>query len=212
MKKAPVSLGEPGLSAILSRMSTQGAIFDFMKTLKPEEESGYIPANANQIALQTGFDRDKVNKTLFNLSHTHKIELVRGPNGRDIIGYRVLDATERPARRQPVLSRPAPVTVTHARPGRARTTSTPALDAYAMAKERFEAMRADFGELVEATFNENQYAEEGLRVKTRLDIMEARVVELQEELAEAERDLKYLRGKKQGEIAEAVARDQMAPA
>lgn len=192
-------------------MSTQGAIFDFMKTLKPEEGDGYVPANANQIALQTGFDRDKVNKTLFNLSHTGKIELVRGPNGRDIIGYRVLDASERPARRQPVLSRPAPVTVAHPRPGRARTTSTPALDAYALAKERFEGMRADFGELVEATFNTNPYAEEGLRVKERLDIMEARVVELQEELAEAERDLKYLRGKKQTEIAEAVARDQMAP-
>jgi biotin operon repressor len=193
-------------------MSAQGEVTEFLRAMKPEGDT--LPVTPNQIALQTGISREQVNKTLYNLKAHDRIELLRGPNGREIVGLKVIDLEPRQrggARPRTGASTPKRERVRYTEPVvldgvSRRTTSirTPALDEYGRAKSRFEAMRSDFGELVEATFRENPYAEEGLRLKERLASVEAQFSEVRREKDEVERDYKSLRARRHTEIAEAA--------
>jgi hypothetical protein len=186
----------------------QGDIAEYLRRFSPDAQ-GYIPLTPDQMAAQTGYARVKVNKSLFNLMSRGRIELIRGPNGRAIIGYRNLDAPDRRRRSNGTTPTPervrlaTPVVVPPAQP-RPRGIMTPALDEYTRAKGRFNQLVNELGPLVEARFEENRYAEEGLRLRDRLNLIEPQFGQLRRELDEANRDLRVLRGRKQAEMTEAA--------
>lgn len=191
-------------------MSAQGEVTEFLRAMKPKGDT--LPITPNQIAIQTGISREQVNKTLYNLSARSRVELLRGDNGREIVGLKVLDLEPRQrggARKQnggvervrysdPVESQGGPA--------RRLSLRTPALDEYARAKSRFDSIKADLGELVDATFRENPYAEEGLRLRERLANIEQQLIEVRHEKDEVERDYRSLRARKMADIAAEVER------
>lgn len=190
-------------------MSAQGEITDFLRTLV-SEDGKFVPMTPNQIALQTGISRQQVNKTLYNLASRSRIELQRGANGRDIVGVKPLDLAPRQRGRSPS----APRRVRYAAPvaapsGERRRTSisTPSLDEYARAKSRFEQMQNDLGDLVEATFRGNPYAEEGIRLRDRLVSVEQQLIDVRRERDEYEHDLRSIRARKQADLRESAERD-----
>lgn len=190
-------------------MSAQGEVTEFLRAMKPKGDT--LPITPNQIAIQTGISREQVNKTLYNLSARSRVELLRGDNGREIVGLKLIDLE--PRQRGGARKKGGGVErVRYADPvevhGTARRLSlrTPALDEYARAKSRFDSIKADLGELVEATFRENPYAEEGLRLRERLANIEQQLIEVRHEKDEVERDYRSLRARKMADIAAEVER------
>lgn len=192
-------------------MSVQNDIHNYLATMAKGATGDYVPATPEMVSTQLGVERNKVNKTFFNLMTHNKIEVLRGPNGRSIIGYRLIAEPGAPKRevrvpRQVDRERQAEVVVVA--PGahltRRRGLLTPSLDAYADAKHRFLGVKEEFGGLVEASFNENPYAEEGLQLKGRLESIETQWSELRRRLDETERELKYLRGSRRDELAKSA--------
>jgi len=171
-------------------MSVQGDIFAFLQTHEPGER-GYVPMTSPQMAIQGGWNRDRVNSVLFSLMTSGRIELIRGSNGRNIIGYKVLEP-HRQVRQAPT---PRAELVS------TRRVPTPHLDAYIAAKAKFDHLVADLGPLVHAEFSEDPYAEEGLRLLDRLNRIEPQFGDLRRELDEAQRDLRHLRGRVRSEMA-----------
>ena len=166
-------------------MSTQGDIQSFMTALANGTPDHRVDITPDQIALQTGITRDKVNRTLHNMMVRDKVELLRAENGRTIIGFRMLDTPpdKRRKTRAPALAvvepqpveEPKPSTNGHSAPrttrGR-RVVYTPKLDEYARQKARFDKMVEEFGDRIEATFREDPMAEEALLLRERLDLVE----------------------------------------
>lgn len=196
-------------------MSAQGQITEFLRALKPEGDA--VSLTPNQIALQTGVSREQVNKTLYNLSAHERVELVRGQNGREIVGLKLLDLEPRQrggarvkgdsATKRERVRYAEPVAVEAHTPRRTVSVRTPMLDEYARAKSRFEQLKTDFGDLVEATFKENPYAEEALRLRDRLLVSEQQQSELRRERDEFERDFRALRARRHTEIAQEAAKN-----
>jgi biotin operon repressor len=195
-------------------MSAQGQITEFLRAMKPEGD--VLPITPNQIALQTGISREQVNKTLYNLKAHSRVELVRGDNGREITGLKVIDLEprQRGGARTPRNGETKHERVRYSDPvviegptRRQVSIRTPAIDEYGKAKARFETMRAELGDLVEATFRENPYAEEGLRLKDRLANIEQQFTELRREKEEVERDYRSLRARKMADIAAEVEKN-----
>lgn len=191
-------------------MSAQGQVTDFLRSLKPEGD--VLRLDPNKVALQTGVSREQVNKTLYNLKAHGRIELLRDEGGRAITGIKVIDLEPRQrggarvkgqSAEKHTRVRGSEETVTR----RFASLRTPMLDDYQRAKSRFEQMTSDFGDLVEATFRENPYAEEGLRLRERLAHIEAQYSDLRAERDELERDYRALRARKQATIAEEVAKN-----
>lgn len=185
-------------------MSAQGQVTDFLRALKPEGDT--VMLDPNQIALQTGVSREQVNKTLYNLKAHGRLEILRGANGREISGIRIIDLEPRQrggsragSGKQERVRYADPI---HSdAPTRRSGLRTPALDEYARAKSRFESLRSELGDLVEASFRENPYAEEGLRLRERLGHMEAQLISVRTEKDEVERDYRSLRARKHADIA-----------
>lgn len=178
-------------------MSVQFQVHEFLATSAKDRADEWIAMDPGQVADGCGLDRNKVNKTLFNLSHAGKIELQRGPNGRSIIGYKLLAPPSARAVATPITRLPRrrfenPVKVM---PGQRRRSSvpTPHLDEYANAKDRFAILTEQFGELVEATFHANAYAEEGLLLRERLAASEQQWIDMRAELDACQRELRMSR-------------------
>jgi hypothetical protein len=176
-------------------MSLQSDVAQFMESLQPDEDKGYVPLDVVVISKQLGYASDKVSKALYNLGNRGKVEFVRGPNGRDIIGFRPIDLSDRRGKR-------AVAKVQHTKP--TSRVYTPHLDEYATIKGKFNRFLAEMGPLVTATFEENKYAEEGLRLRERLGAVEPGYAELRAQLDEALADVRHLRGKLRQEMAAAV--------
>lgn len=192
-------------------MSVQSDVHNFLATIAKGATNGdYIPMDPGRVAEQVGTTRNKVNKTLFNLTQGNKIELQRGQNGRSITGFRLLAEPTLPRPRalkkegRPRLERP--VVLMPDQPRRRRGLPTPHLDEYALSKEKFARLRDELGPFIEAEFKENPYAEEGLMLRERLAHIEDNYSETFRRNEELERDLRYLRGRVNREQAESVAK------
>ena len=194
-------------------MSVQADVAEFLRRFEPDS-TGYIPLTPKEVAAQTGYSADKVNKTLFNLMIHGKIELVRGPNGRTILGYRNTDAPVdgRKARghgatsRRERLSEPVTIHPGQAKPARG-SVPTPHLDEYERQKKRFQSLVDELGPLVRAEFEQNTYAEEGLLMKARLASIEFDYSRIRRENEEMDRDLRTLRGRRHSDMTAAALRD-----
>lgn len=199
-------------------MSVQSQVTDFLSTLAKGAE-GPVTITPEQMALQMGLSRDKVNKTLSNLKARKRIELLRGKNGRDIIGYRMLEAPPDRRRRtsryaeEDALARAEVVHLTPVPPHtngqtngkvtptdavrtwarRGRQVYTPQLDAYVAARKKFAILTEELGDRIEATFREDPLAEEGLLLKERLLVVEEQLHEYRQRAEEAERERDALR-------------------
>lgn len=193
-------------------MSVQSDVHEFLAAVAKGADRDWVPMDPGKVAEQTGHSRNKINKTLHNLSTTHKVELQRGQNGRSIVGFKLLAApteTQRKARtngrhRPQRLDTPVAIESAYSIRRTRRSVPTPSLDQYAKAKERFGQITEELGELVHAEFNENPYAEEGLRLRDRLDRIEDSWVEVNHRAETAERELASLRRDRQRELREAV--------
>lgn len=193
-------------------MSVQADISEFLTTLAKGATGQQVNITPDKIALQVGHSRDQVNKTLSNLATRDRIELVRGPNGRTITGYKLLTPppdkrrTKHPGRvPSPIVAadekaatsqqnghaEPVSHTIRHIKRG--RQVYTPLLDQYAEDKVKFERLLSEFGDRIEATFKEDPLAEEALLVKERLAILEESVGDYRSRAEEAEREVKALR-------------------
>ena len=185
-------------------MSVQADIERFLGTLADGTKEKQVDITPDQIAVQTGISRDKVNKTLNNLMTRKRIDLMRGPNGRTITGYRLLEpppdrrrrdgghvlrpvsVEERDMLRRGEASRPPT-------PHRVRRAYTPMLDEYWSKKEQFNQMVSVLGDRVEATFREDPVAEEALLLKERLELAESSLSEWRHRAEDAEREVRDLR-------------------
>jgi hypothetical protein len=191
----------------------QSEIHEFLASVaKGQPDSKFIPLDPGTLATQVGTSRNKVNKTLFNLRVTDKIELERGPNGRSITGFKLLAG---PAERKRVARKPGrqrldtPAVLNPGAPRRrSRGLPTPALDDYALAKQKFGRMRDELGDLVTAEFKTNPYAEEGLMLRDHLASVEEHYAETSGKVEGLERDLRALRRLQNREMAEGVTRGQ----
>lgn len=194
-------------------MSVQSDISEFLTAFAKGATGQRVDITPDVIALQTGQSRDKVNKTLNNLMTRKRIELVRGPNGRAIIGYKLLDPP--PDRRRRAGARASvPYAVvaaderakdalqngaskggsaTVSRPLRTRQVYTPTLDKYESAKRRFAVLTEELGDRVEATFREDPLAEEALLLRERVTLLEEQLHEWRSRATEAERERDGLR-------------------
>lgn len=194
-------------------MSVQADVHAFLTSVAKGATNGdFIPMDPGKVAEQVGTTRNKVNKTLFNLNVTKKIELQRGPNGRTIVGYRVLE--EPSDRRRTVARRPVgrprlsqPVVIQPGAPRR-RGLPTPHLDEYSAGKEKFDRLREELGDLIDAQFRANPYAEEGLMLKERLASVEEHYAQVLHENETMARDLRALRGRVNRELREEVERSE----
>ena len=196
-------------------MSVQSDIHDFLATVAKGSNGGYVPMDPGKVATQVGTTRNKVNKTLFNLRVGGKIELQRGKNGRSITGYKLLaepvETKPRAIRKQGRQRLDSPVTVSPDQPRRKpRSWHTPALDQYEASKAKFTRLTEDLGDLVTAEFRENQWAEEGLMVKGRLEGIEGQWGAVTHENDELKREVRVLRGRVNRELSESVARSEQA--
>lgn len=202
-------------------MSAQSDITGFLGTLAKGSESEWIPMDMNRIALQTGYSRENVNKTIYNLARHGKIEVKKGDNGRAITAYKVVDLSLKPrggaahkregtttqsraAARRAEIAHPTQETPAPQITARAMRRGYPQTSSYAAQKARFDQVKEDFGDLVEATFKENPYAEEAVLLMQRLESLETQYIELRREHDETERELKYLRAKNRSELKEAA--------
>lgn len=200
-------------------MSVQSDVHEFLTTVAKGTTNGhFIPMDPGRVAEQVGTTRNKVNKTLFNLTQSGKIELERGPNGRTITGFKLLQEPADNRRKPGVvrkigrqrLAQPAVLMPDQAR--RRRPLPTPHLDEYESGKEKFERLQAELGDLIDAQFRANPYAEEGLMLRDRLASVEAHYAEVMRENESMSRDLRALRGRVEREIASNVARGEQANA
>ena len=191
-------------------MSVQSDVHQFLASVAKGANGDFIAMDPGKVAEQVGTTRNKVNKTLFNLSVSKKIELQRGPNGRQIVGYKVLAEPSAPRTRavrkvgRQRLSQPAVIYPNQPGAPRRRSIHTPHLDEYAASKEKFERLTTELGELVTAEFRENAYAEEGLMLRERLAGIEGSYGELMAANEAMTRDLRALRGRVNRELAESV--------
>lgn len=193
-------------------MSVQSDIAAFLTTLAKGATGQQVDITPDVIALQTGQSRDKVNKTLNNLMTRKRLELVRGPNGRAIIGYKLLEPPPDRRRRagarasvpyevvaadekaKAAMQNGAPKgTATVSRPVRNRQPYTPNLDRYEAAKKRFAVLTEELGDRVEATFREDPLAEEALLIRERVTLLEDQLHEWRQRASEAERERDGLR-------------------
>lgn len=191
-------------------MSVQSDIHGFLSTIaKGATDGKFVPMDPGKVAEQVGVNRNKVNKTLFNLVHSGKIELQRGEDGRRIVGFKMLAEPSPPRVRRienagrQRLARPALLSPEQARTRR-RSLPTPHLDEYAASKAKFERLTEELGDFVQAEFNENPYAEEGLALRERLQHIEGNWADLITERDELRRDLRALRGRVNRELAESI--------
>ena len=189
-------------------MSMQGDVQSFLATMAKDAKDQTVTITPDQIALQTGITRDKVNKTLNNLMTRKRIELLRGPNGRSITGYRMLEVPTDKRRRsngnghapqpehhvadQPEVQSAEPEEH-QPRQYRRRLVITPLLDQYVAQKKKFEAIVEEFGDRIEASFRADPLAEEGLALQERLTIVEQQLHEWRARAEEAERNERALR-------------------
>lgn len=187
-------------------MSVQSELVQFLRRFSPEPGRDFVPLTPEEVAAQTGYSREKVNKTLFNLMVHGKVELVRGPNGRQIVGFRNTDAPvdarrregaapQRPARQR--LASPMLIEPGHPKP---RSFATPRLDEYLEAKRKFQRLTEELGPLVRAEFEENPYAEEANQLRMRLASVEAEFMRMRREHDEAMTDLRVLKGRRQADM------------
>jgi len=208
-------------------LSTQGTITEFLSRFGADATGDYIAITPAAISLQLGVERDLVSKTLYNLSHTGKIDLVRGSNNRDVVGYKIIDLSDRRgqspqpgvraaraagvAKRAAARPRKVPaILAVLAAPQKPAGLKTPATDDYARAKKKFEALQHDFGDYVEASFKANPFGEEALALRDRLAVVEQELATTKRENDEAQRDLKVLRGRSHAAMAESVERSGAA--
>lgn len=189
-------------------MSMQGDLQGFLVTMANGATDGQVLMTPDQMALQTGISRDKVNKTLNNLMTRKRIELLRGENGRSITGYRVLEAPPDKRLRE---SAPAAEPKRRGRPPRAATVEqqpeekheprhyrrrvayTPMLDEYAGQKKRFEALTSELGDRIQATFKEDPLAEEALLLRERLELAEDQASDWRHKAEGWEQEVRALR-------------------
>src|SRR5687768_7137593 len=147
-------------------MSVQSDVHSFLATVAKGSSNGdYIPMDPGKVADQVGTTRNKVNKTLFNLTQAGKIELERGPNGRSITGFKLLTEPAVQTRTIRKGGRTRLSTPSVIQPGqtmRRRSIQTPRLDEYEHSKAKFERLTRELGDLVTAEFRADPYAEEGL--------------------------------------------------
>jgi len=189
-------------------LSVQSEIHEFLASVAKDQPDGkFLPLDPGTLATQVGTSRNKVNKTLYNLNVSNKIELERGANGRSITGFKLLAGpSEKPrVARKPGRPRLDSPIVLH--PGtvrRRRGLPTPNLDEYAAAKEKFGRMRDELGDLISAEFRTNPYAEEGLMLRDHLASIEDHYAETSAKVEGLERDLRALRRLQSREMAEAV--------
>lgn len=182
-------------------VSVQNDVYTHLAELAGNEVGKEVHVLSGDIAAQMGVTGEAVSKTFFNLNRHHKIEVLRGENGRSIIGFKLLQlpGEPRPSQRAPRMvererqGEPVKVEAGMPTPARRRSLLTPNLDAYAETKAKFATMTASLGDLVTATFNDNAYAEEGIAVLGRLRSIEDQYTELRRRCDEQERDLKALR-------------------
>ena len=189
-------------------MSAQGDITDFMVAMSNGTPNGKVDITPDQIALQTGITRDKVNKTLHNLMTRGRVELFRGPNGRSITGYRMLEAPpdkrRKSAEAKPAESAPAPAPARsdghesepEAQPPKRhnrRIVYTPVLDEYLRQKAVFTRLVDQLGDRVEATFKDDPLAEEALQLRERLDLVEEQMLDWRHKAEGWEHETKALR-------------------
>lgn len=192
-------------------MSVQSDVHQFLATVaKGSENGGFIAMDPGKVAEQVGTTRNKVNKTLFNLTHSGKIELERGPNGRSITGFKLLaePSEVKPravAKRRGRQRLASPATIQPGQALRRRSIQTPRLDEYEHSKQKFERLTRELGDFVHAEFNANPYAEEGLALRERLNHIEDTYGTVVRENEELKRDLRALRGRVTRELGESVA-------
>lgn len=195
-------------------MSVQSDVHDFLTTIAKGSNGDFIPMDPGKVAEQVGTTRNKVNKTLFNLSHSDKIELQRGQNGRTIIGYKLLAEPSVKPRAVAKVGRERLSSPLRLDPNRTRRKPrgyvTPALDEYEASKAKFERLTTELGDLITAEFKDNAYAEEGLLLKRRLEAVEEHYHELNEEVGTLRSEVRILRGRVGRENAETVARKEPA--
>lgn len=197
-------------------MSVQSDVHEFLATVANGANGDFLPMDPGKVAEQVGTTRNKVNKTLFNLTQAGKIELQRGSNGRSITGFKLLagpSETKEPRtiRRQGRQRLASPMTLTPEQARRPRRSwHTPALDDYAASKEKYERLTAELGDLVTAEFKENPWAEEGLILRERLLHIEGTYGEVMSENETLKRDLRALRGRVNRELAESVTKSEQA--
>jgi hypothetical protein len=186
-------------------MSVQSDIYDFMAALRPEDDSTFVPMTAAQIAIQTGQARDKVNKTLHNLMTRGKIELQRGTNGRDIVGFRMLEPNDKRRRGRPpgVTTEPRPERAIRALPAavldapqrRSRMIATPRIDEYASKKARYDQLTRELGDYFEGSFRTDPLAEEAMFLRDRLAVVEEQLIEARRNLRDVTDERDALRTK-----------------
>ena len=192
-------------------MSMQADLSEFLTTLAHGATGEEVLITPEQMALQTGITRDKVNKTLNNLMTRKRIELLRGPNGRSITGYRLLeppgdkrrrvdgaDGEAKPAPRSADKPAPQPAAepepeVREKRSYRRRYVFTPLLDNYQHQKQRFERLTSELGDRIEATFREDPMAEEALALKERLEVAEEQAADWRHKAEGWEHEARALR-------------------
>ena len=191
-------------------MSAQGDITDFMVALSNGAPDRKVDITPDQIALQTGITRDKVNKTLHNLMTRDKVKLFRGPNGRSIVGFQMLETVDRRRTKEPapvdvaLAAQPVapakPSTNGHAPAEPAspkrhyrRQVITPTLDEYVRQKSVYQRLVDELGDRVEATFREDPMAEEALQLRERLDIVEDQMLDWRHKAEGWEQEVKALR-------------------
>ena len=201
-------------------MSDSAAILAFLVERSGDKPGKKVKVDPGTIATETGITREKVNKTLANLRARGRVELLRGPNGRDIIGYELKPAKpdlrsaanraaagRGPKRaRGPVrlprvgspesdakltsLERSAPKLVERLTGG-IRRPFTPNIDRYATDKATFQNMRDMLGDrLVDATFKEDPVAEEALLIREQYDVLDRERKEWRLRAEAAERQLR----------------------
>src|SRR3990172_6317671 len=182
-------------------MSVTADITKTIVTLAPNA-GDTVDMEPRELAQRVGTDRQKVNQIVFALAQKGVITTKRGDTGRSIVGFtrvdpvtarRLAKGTSRGAR-----TRKEVVDDATAR------TRTPHLDLYLRQKEHFLRLVKGLGDRIEATFREEPMAEEGLRLRARLEALEPQFTDLLKRANQDARDLKYLRDRFKVEIADSV--------
>jgi hypothetical protein len=183
-------------------MSITASITKTIVTLAPNAGDS-VDMEPKELAQRVGADRQKVNQVVFALAQKGVISTKRGSNGRSIVGLTMVDpvTARRLAKGTSRGSRARKEVVEEA----VAKTRTPHLDGYLRQKEHFVRLVKGLGDRIEATFREDPIAEEGLRLRARLEALEPQFSDLLKRASQEARDLRYLRERFKVEIADSVA-------
>lgn len=178
-------------------MSKRKRIFDYIKSKKANRD-GWVKMTNVELAENIGMSVTEVQQLVGSLKATGNVDTLLENNR--VQGFKIIKEPSRWRRGRDAVAQAVKSGSRKAKTDKAQNNvvplvRTPMIDRYGAAKETFERMISDEAvrEHVEATWNANPVAEEGLTLKQQLDALRERHAELTAKYNEEHRELGYLR-------------------